>query len=112
MYVPLKHFASFDSIVKLTNSCPVGAEGVRRAQQRVRGAPERRAARCLHPGEGGEAGPVERLPFRGLPRLAEAYPAYNFKFDTKVLGQKAGRLEAIKETSLQVTLTTDGTWIE
>jgi hypothetical protein len=47
-----------------------------------------------------------------LPRLAEAYPAYNFKFDTKVLGQKAGRLEAIKETSLQVTLTTDGTWIE
>jgi hypothetical protein len=87
-------------------------EGVQRVKQRVRGSPEGRAARRPHPGEGGEAGPVERLPFRGLPRLAEAYPAYNFKFDTKVLGQKAGRLEAIKETSLQVTLTTDGTWIE
>jgi hypothetical protein len=83
-------------------------EGVQRVKQRVRGSPEGRAARRPHPGEGGEAGPVERLPFRGLPRLAEAYPAYNFKFDTKVLGQK----EAIKETSLQVTLTTDGTWIE
>ncbi len=51
--------------MKLTISFPVGAEGVRRAQQRVRGAPEGRAARRLYPGEGGEAGPEDWLPLRG-----------------------------------------------
>jgi hypothetical protein len=52
--------------VKLTIALYIGAEGVRRAQQRVRGAPEGRAARRLHPGEGGEARPEDWLPLRGM----------------------------------------------
>ena len=66
-------------------------EGVRRVKQRVRGAPEGRAARRLYPGEGGEAGPVERLPFQGLPRLPEAHQAYILQVRHERAGAEGGQ---------------------
>ncbi len=71
--------------------CPLGAEGMRRAQQRVRGAPEGRAARRLHPREGGEARPEDRLPLRGLPRLSEAHRAHLLQVRHERAGPEGGQ---------------------